>query len=296
MQKRYYSLVQAENEATINIYGDITSWPYLKSDVSSYNLSQQLANLDENVSNIHVYINSYGGEVGEGLAIFNALKRHKAKVTTHCDGFACSIASVVFMAGDERIMNQASLLMIHNAWAYMEGNAEQLRKQADDLDTITQASIEAYKSRCSISEDEIKALMNAETWLSPEKAVEYGFATAIEADGEAERPSQNARKKLFAMLQSINHDINHDINQEIEIDDEPTDDEENPKDVPPAEADTEENTDTENPTEPETEEQPETETEETETEDEEEKETNNNENEAINQKIVAFFNSIIGGK
>lgn len=289
MQKKYYSLVQTENEATINIYGDITSFPWLKSDVSSYNLSQQLANLDENVSNIHVYINSYGGEVAEGLAIFNALKRHKAKVTTYCDGFACSIASVIFMAGDERIMNPASLLMIHNAWAYMEGNAEQLRKQADDLDTITQASIEAYKSRCSISEDEIKALMNAETWLSPEKAVEYGFATAIEADGEADKPSQNARKKLFAILQSIN--------QEIEIEDEPTDAEEKPEDVPPEEATTEENSDTENPPEPETDEQPETETDEQpETEDEEEKETNNNENEAINQKIVAFFNSIIGGK
>ena len=125
MNKKYYSLVQENNEATINIYGDITSWEWFSSDVSSYTLSKQLETIEADT--IHIYINSYGGEVAEGLAIYNALKRHKAKIITHIYGFACSIASVIFMAGDERIMSNASLLMIHNAWTYTSGNANELR-------------------------------------------------------------------------------------------------------------------------------------------------------------------------
>ena len=77
---------------------------------------------------IEVHINSNGGAVSEGLAIYNVLKNSKAKVTTYCDGFACSPASVIFMAGDERVMNGASLLMIHDAWTYGQGNAAELRK------------------------------------------------------------------------------------------------------------------------------------------------------------------------
>ena len=114
MNKKYFQLTQNNNEVDIQIYGDITSWEWLESDVSSYTLSKQIEELE--CDQINVYINSYGGEVAEGLAIYNQLKRHKAKVKTVCDGFACSAASVVFMAGDERIMSTASLLMIHNAW------------------------------------------------------------------------------------------------------------------------------------------------------------------------------------
>jgi ATP-dependent Clp protease protease subunit len=145
--KKYYQLLTENNEANIYIYGDITSWEWLESDVSSYTLSKEIEGLD--INTINVYINSYGGEVSEGLAIYNALKRHKATVKTYCDGFACSAASVVFMAGDERIMSNASLLFIHNAWNYAAGNANQLRKAADDLDTITQASINTYMNKCS---------------------------------------------------------------------------------------------------------------------------------------------------
>lgn len=196
--KQFYQLTQNERTADLNIYGDITSWPWLESDVSAYNLSQQLAALD--VDEINVYINSYGGEVAEGLAIYNALKRHKAKITTVCDGFACSIASVIFMAGEERVMNESSLLMIHNAWTYAMGNPDELRKQAEDLETINQASVSAYLSRVSISEDEVKELMDNESWILPNDAVSWGFATAIESSGEDGKPGQNARKAIFAKM------------------------------------------------------------------------------------------------
>ena len=140
--KQYFQLVTAGNIAELTIYGDITSFPWFEGDVSAHNLSMKLAELT-NVAQINVYINSYGGEVAEGLAIYNALKRHPAKVVTYCDGFACSIASVIFMAGDERVMCNPSFLMIHDAWSCVAGNADEMRKQADDLDKITSASVAA---------------------------------------------------------------------------------------------------------------------------------------------------------
>lgn len=208
--KNYYSLVTVGETATLNIYGDISSYD----DASVKNLSKQLEELD-GVSQIDVYINSYGGEVAEGLAIYNALKRQKAKVITHCDGFACSIASVVFMAGEERKMSKASLLMIHNAWTVGMGNAQELRKLADDLEVITSASVEAYKSVATISEKKIKELMDAETWIKPKDGKKYGFVTEI-VEENTENPSQNVRKKLYSLILEL---------QKENI----PDDEENPK-------------------------------------------------------------------
>lgn len=214
MNKKYFAMVQENNEATINIYGDITSWEWYESDVSSYTLSKQLENLD--VDKINVYINSYGGEVAEGLAIYNALKRHKAKVTTYCDGFACSISSVIFMAGDERVMSNASLLMIHNALvSWTSGNANELRKQADDLDVITQASINAYMESVNITEEELKNMLDAETWISPQDAIDKGFATSIINEKNSNKASQSVKSSLVQMV--LNKDIdNNKINQNKE--------------------------------------------------------------------------------
>ncbi len=199
MIKKYYSLETEGEKADLYIYGDITSWPWYESDVSAYLLSKKLEELKE-TSEINVYINSYGGEVAEGLAIYNALKRHKAKVVTHCDGFACSISSVIFMAGDERIMSNASALMIHNAWNYTYGNANELRKEADNLEKITQLSVNAYMSQASISEEELKSMMDEETWLMPQDALEYGFATSICSTEESGKPSQSIRKNIMQQL------------------------------------------------------------------------------------------------
>ena len=199
---RYWSLMQNQDEgtkeATIVIYGDITSWPWLKSDVSSYLLSQAIVDIDADV--INVYINSYGGETAEGLAIYNALRRHKAKVRTVCDGFACSAASIVFMAGDERVMNAASLLMIHNAWTYAEGNAEELRKAADDLDVISGTAANAYREHVTVSNEELERLLSEETWITPADAVACGFATGI-AEGETGKvPTQSVRELVYQLL------------------------------------------------------------------------------------------------
>lgn len=198
---KYYSLtINEKKEANINIYGDITSWEWYDSDVSSYTLSKELDSIPEDIETINVYINSYGGEVAEGLAIYNSLKRHKAKVKTYCDGFACSIASVIFMAGEERIVSSASLLMIHNAWTYASGNANDFRKQAEDLETITQASVNAYMNHVNITEEELKEMLDDETWITPQDALEKGFATKITEDEGSTNASQSIRNKVVEKL------------------------------------------------------------------------------------------------
>ena len=228
MNRKYFALEKTKQSATITIYGDICSWAWEECGEMSANiLSKQLEALGD-VNQIDVYINSYGGEVAEGLAIYNALRRHKAKVRTFCDGFACSIASVIFMAGDERIMNEASLLMIHNAWTWASGNAAELRKQAEDLDKITQASVEAYKAHSTLKEEEIKALMDNETWILPAEAMSYGFATSVQKTEKA-NTSQNAKAKLFGIVKAYQEAQDEDE----EPDDTPDDDEQdNTDDVP----------------------------------------------------------------
>jgi len=206
---KYFSMSVTEAEADIFIFGDIVdpvwqeldaSWG-ITSETSGYSLSKDLQKLDPAVTRINVHINSYGGDVAEGLAIHNLLKQHKAKVATVVEGFACSAASVVFMAGDERFMNCASLLMVHNAWTYAKGNAEQLRKQADDLETITQASINAYMARVSIDENKVKELMDAESWILPADAVAMGFATGTVE--EAENTGKAAASARQSVMQAL---------------------------------------------------------------------------------------------
>lgn len=192
---KYYSLeVSENNKAELYIFGNITSWPWREKDRDAYGIVKELEALE--VDSVDVHINSYGGDVAEGLAIYNVLKNGKAKVTTYCDGFACSAASVIFMAGDERIMNEASLLMIHNAWTYASGDANDFRKQAEDLDKITRASISAYMSRISITEDELKQKMDAETWITANEAISDGFATKILEESDAGKANQSAFKTI----------------------------------------------------------------------------------------------------
>lgn len=265
--KKFFSLVKEKQTATLNIYGDITSWPWEElGEVSAVSLSKQLEALGD-VEQIDVYINSYGGEVAEGLAIYNALRRHKAKVRTYCDGFACSIASVIFMAGDERVMNESSLLMIHNAWTMAIGNSAELRKQADDLEKITQASVEAYKSHSSLSEKEIKKLMDNETWILPEEALSYGFATTVDKT-ENENASQSAWLQLFDIIKAHQEkEDEEDKEPENDLDDdeeeEPnndTGDEENPENEPETDSENNSNDEEEQDEEEQSEEEEDTET------------------------------------
>lgn len=199
MRQRYYQMTTSDNTADIYIFGDITSWEWLESDVSSYTLARELQSL-QNVDHIRVFINSYGGEVAEATAIYNQLRDNPAKVTTICNGFACSAASVIFMAGDERLMNRASRLMIHNAMTGARGNAAQLRKAAEDLESINELSITAYMDKVNISREKLQELMDNETWIKPEDAVEMAFATGIVEDEGGDNASQSAREAILQAL------------------------------------------------------------------------------------------------
>lgn len=192
---KYFAVDQHEDVLEIVIYGDITSWEWLDSDISSYTLSKLITETD--AAHILIRINSYGGEVAEGLAIYNALKNHKAEITTVCDGFACSAASVVFMAGDTRLMNPASLLMIHNAWSSASGNAKELRKKADDLELISQTMSSIYRAAINITDEELETMLDNETWISPEDAVSKGFATGII------EPQDNTAKQQYAARKTV---------------------------------------------------------------------------------------------
>jgi ATP-dependent Clp protease protease subunit len=197
--KRYYQIVSANRSADIYIYGDITSWPWFENDVSAAPLVKEIDALE--VDEIHVYINSYGGEVAEALAICSALARNKAKIVTYCDGFACSAAADIFMAGDERIMSPASLLMIHHVWTWAAGNSAQLHKAADDLETISKATEALYSSKLKIAYEELKAMLDAESWIDPQQAVDKGFATSIIQTEERAVANQSARIKIMQLIQ-----------------------------------------------------------------------------------------------
>lgn len=194
--RKYYNLHTEGREANVQVYGDVTSYKWDDSDVTSYDLVTELEGLD--VDRINVYINSYGGEVAEGLAIYHALKRHPAQVCTYCDGFACSIASVIYMAGDVRVMGDASLLMIHNASTIAAGTPAELSKAAEDLAVISSQVRQAYiDAGVTLSVDELQDMLDAETWITPVQALEFGFATAISKEPASQHPTQSARRSIF---------------------------------------------------------------------------------------------------
>lgn len=177
----YFTMKKTDNSADIYIFGDIVPWKWDDSDTTSYDLATQIKALPEDTA-ITIHINSNGGDLKEGLGIYNVLKGRN--VTTICEGFAASSASVIFCAGSKRVMNAASLLFIHNASMLAWGTADEMEKAADDLRIITDAAKAAYREAgVNVSDVELDRMMDEETWITPADAVNWGFATEIaEAD------------------------------------------------------------------------------------------------------------------
>lgn len=211
-RQTFYQIATKDRTADIMIYGDITSMATALrrwygddenvAEVDSFQITKEINGLD--VDTINVFINSYGGEVAEALAIYSALKRHSASVHTYCDGFACSAATIIFCAGDVRTMGSIALLMIHNCMSYIGyANSEEMRKAAEDNDKINQSSINAYLTVTSLSEEKITELMDNATWLTAKEALDYGFATEI-ADQEEDGTAQQS---AFGMIRQavLNH-------------------------------------------------------------------------------------------
>jgi ATP-dependent Clp protease protease subunit len=135
--------------------------------------------------NLTIWIDSYGGDIVAAAGIYHALKEFKGKKTVKIDGKAMSAASVIAMAGDEIIMNPMSIMMIHNPWTGVQGEAKDMRHTADVLDTIKDTIINAYQAKTKKSRSKIAELMDNETWMSAKSAVELGFADKITHDDDA---------------------------------------------------------------------------------------------------------------
>ena len=195
MKKRMWEIRQQTEPGVLDLYiygdveGDRMDWwtgEIIESETSADYFREELAKY-EDVVLINIYINSYGGSVFEGTAIYNQLRRHKARKVVYVDGFACSIASVIAMAGDEVVMPRNALMMIHNMWMAVTGNAAELRKAADDLDKINEAGREAYlqKSGDKLTPEMIAQMEDDETWLTAEECIRYGLADRY-ADEDAD--------------------------------------------------------------------------------------------------------------
>ena len=181
---------QTETTAELNIFGDIVSddWgKWCNDDTCPSDISDFLKSLD-GVEEINLHINSGGGSVFGGIAIYNMLKQHKAKITTHIDGIAASIASVIACAGDKIIMPANGTFMVHKPSNFYFGgmNADELRKDAEVLDACQKAILQSYmgKVKDDVTEEQIDKLINDETWLIGGDVADY-FDFEIEESVQA---------------------------------------------------------------------------------------------------------------
>ena len=161
--------------AKVMLYGAVGAW-YEEMDAKSV-VKKLSALADE--EDIEVRINSAGGSVFDGMAIYNTLRGRKGKVRVHVDGLAASIASVIAMAGDEIVMEPGSMMMIHNPWNVTIGDAEDHRESAELLDKVRDSIAVAYEQKTGLARKELVDLMDAETWFTAEEAVGFGFASSI---------------------------------------------------------------------------------------------------------------------
>lgn len=191
---RYFAIQQAERTADIYIFGDIVPFAFFEGDVSAHSIVQQIQALD--VDTIRVHIDSYGGAVSEGWAIYNALREHPAKIVTYGDGFVASAALYPFLAGDERYASNLSAYFFHQVMTGACGYAKDLRAAADEADVLTEIGMAAFTERAGMSEDTVRQLMENETWLSPQQALEHGVATAIVSDATP-KLQQNVKKMIL---------------------------------------------------------------------------------------------------
>ena len=180
MKKRnFYSIRSQTTDAGIvvevRIYDEIGFW-----GVTAKDFIQELDAAASNAASIVVAINSPGGDVFDALAIYNALRRYENKVTTRVDGVAASAASIVFLAGDTRVMPENALLMIHNPWTFAAGEADDLRQMAETMDKIRDNLVAIYVQRSGQEEAVITEMLDAETWLTALEAQALGMADTIE--------------------------------------------------------------------------------------------------------------------
>lgn len=193
---------EGADDAEVFIYGDIGGW---WGGVSAEEFAKEVAALDAKTLNVR--LNSPGGLVFEGVAIYNALARHSAHVVIHVEGIAASIASVIAMAGDEVRIAEGSRFMIHDPWSIVMGSAVDMRAEADVLEGLKSDLIDIYAARTDQSRDDLAAWMTAETWLSARDAVDKGFADSMTPAKKKEKKDALARSAVLRQFRNAPQDL-----------------------------------------------------------------------------------------
>lgn len=194
----------SSDDNSISVFDPIGYDPWTGDGVTAKRIAGALRAIGE--KDVTVNVNSPGGDMFEGLAIYNLLREHKGKVTVKVLGVAASAASVVAMAGDDIQIARAGFLMIHNAWVYATGNRNDLREYADTLEPFDRAMADIYAARAGIELKAAQKMMDAETWIGGQDAVDKGFADSllpadeVKQDAKAQMPSQIAARRLDVML------------------------------------------------------------------------------------------------
>ncbi|EFL7026696.1 Clp protease ClpP [Escherichia coli] len=183
-----------KSDADIYIYDEIGFW-----GVTAKQFVSDLNALG-NITHINLHINSPGGDVFEGIAIFNALKNHGASITVYVDGVAASMASVIAMVGDPVIMPENAFMMIHKPWGVSGGDADDMRDYADLLDKVESVLLPAYAQKTGKTTDEIAAMLADETWMSGAECLAHGFADQVTPEVKAMACIQSKRTEEFKKM------------------------------------------------------------------------------------------------
>ncbi len=165
---------KSATKAEIVLYGAIgASW--FEDSITAKAFSEEIKKLDSTVNEITVRINSPGGDVFDGIAIYNRLKQHPAKIVVYIDGLAASIASIIALAGDEVHIGEGALYMIHLPWTMAMGNRNDIENTVNRLMDVEQQLITIYSKKTKMSRTEIQAMLEKETWMDSDQAIELGF-------------------------------------------------------------------------------------------------------------------------
>ena len=195
------SAAEEGQENTISIL-DVIGSDFWGDGVTAKRIDAALRSIGNN--DVVVNVNSPGGDFFEGLAIYNRLREHNAKVTVKILGIAASSASVIAMAGDEIQIARAGFVMIHNTWVVAAGDRNQFREVADWLEPFDGAAVDIYAARTGMDEAELAAMLDKETWIRGTEAVDRGFADDFLASDEIKSdPSSEAGRKPLGAAQKI---------------------------------------------------------------------------------------------
>ncbi len=170
----------AEGDLCMEMY-DVIGADYFGAGITAQTVSDCMANAGV-YNSITCRINSPGGDLFEGVAIYNLLKSSGKPVNIIVDGMAASAASLIAMAGEKVTMGTGTLMMIHRAMAMTAGFADDMRKMADTLDTVTASAADLYVAKTGMKKDDIMSMMAAETWMSAQDCMDKGFANAVSSD------------------------------------------------------------------------------------------------------------------